>query len=1098
MKSGSTWPYISGVLLCLTSAPIAAQSSRTAQRGPVARSAPVSGAVVSTKSGEDIRFTGETSRRRVVAGQDLKSGDVIRTNSRGGIAIIFADRTQIRLARNSELEVRSVKRGNPSEVRMRRGRAWGRSPRKRTNLRVSTPSATAAIRGTEWSIDVDDSSTKLEVISGLVSLENDFGAVDVGAGQAAMATPDSAPVITVLVNRPDREQLLYSLTSLPSPAETGDPVLGDARELAFSGALDAALEMLLTSGANEERSAANYALTLEIATLLGREEVIASQLTLAKQYYPKNAMIMVRDAEFLSTYRGRPDLALDRAAAAGALAPDDADVLLALARAQLARHANKEALASINRAVRIAPERADILAFRAEVWLALNRPHHAQLDLQSAEEMAPGNGAVLLGKAKTSAILESPDTALDTMLAASAANPGYGVGLRQLAEGFARTGDRQVAEQQLDAADKLDPYSPYTPLFRNAIALDGYKTDDAVAAANEALRRFAARGGIYESLAENRQTGSSLSRSFRFLDLQGMARYFGDRVYDSFESTSYFDEVLNEDAGLFFLRQTSNGFNPRNGDDVQQTSTYLQGVLLDPLSIANSQRRLQISKEEFTEATLSLRTIQSGQEDQYLGSAGLHTRFYPTFGDNEVPIAFSVEGRKNKLEDKFLKSVRKASSYDSYLGIELTPQDSLVFYGSYKSESYNNSSDHQANLLRFGGEHDFTEDQTFAVGAWRHSLGLRREFRIAYAYDKKGDLDIFYTPILATTDIERVILNEGPTNHVLSAQYADGSGPIEWRLGLESSWTDEDKRFKVDILDPQNIARPGTPIDDTSRSAQEWRAYSTVRHSPSDWLVLEGQFALLRQQTRLIDPAITTDDDVVRFDYRLGAAIEPVAGHWIRLSTQQETTSGLPFSLAPLYNIGLRGSTLPSTFKSRQTNQIVRWDASWTDTLFTAFELQRQRADDLVYLTPDRDASVAIRQAHIDQAHFEANYLPGGDFAIHAGFDLARTTGVVDGAATRSDLPYIPQRTAEVGISWSHSKRIKASLTGKYIGPQAAGTGQSIGGHTSVDLLAKWEPFGRRIELNIGVLNLLDENFEIQPGIPAPGRALFIELTGRL
>lgn len=1095
MKHGSlAWGCI---VLSFAPLPAAAQQMRAGDAGPVARPAPVSGEVVSTRLGEDIRFTGETARRRVVAGQDLKAGDVVRTNSRGGVAIVFADRTQIRLARNSELEVRSVSRGNPSEVRVRTGSAWGRSPRGRTNLRVSTPSATAAIRGTEWRIDVTDESTRLEVISGLVSLENDLGSVNVGSGEAASAAPDSAPVKLFLVNRPAREQLLYSLTSATNPAEAGDPTLSQARELAFAGDLAAAINLLVQP---EQRSAANFALTLEIATLLGQEELIADQLADAKQLYPDNPLIMIREAEFLATYRGRPDLALVEAESAARLQPGDVDILLELARTQLARHADQEALESINRALAVAPDRPDLLAFRADVWLALNRPNHALADITRADEIASGNSLTLLGRAHVAAVLDSPDAALDSMLAASAANPGYGAGLRQLAEAFARSGDRQVAEQQLDAADQLDPYSPYTPLFRNAIALDRYETDAAVAAANEALRRFSARGGIYESLAENRQTGSSLSRSFRIADLQGMARYYADRVYDSFSSMSYFDQVLNEEAGLFFLRQASNGFNPRNGDDVRQTSTYLQGVLLDPLSIASSKRNLQIAREEFSEASLSGRTIRSGLEDQYLGTAGLNARVYPTLGGGELPIAFSIEGRTSRLEDQFLKSVRDASSLDSYLGLELTPADNLVFYGSFKTENYQISPDHQANIARFGGEHDSNEDQIFAVALWNHSMGFRRNFSIGYAFEQKGDVDVFYEPLnaAATTDILRTTLNEGPTSHILTAQFADASGPVEWRLGVETGWSSENKRFSFDILDVAGQIRPGSPRLDNDRTAHELRGYGNIRYSPSDRLVVEGQLSVLQQRTALNNGSLVTSDSVTRLDYRLGAALELVKGHWLRLLTESTTTTAVPFSLAPIYIVGLRSSIVPSQFQSQQTGQIVRWDANWTRNFFTSAEVQRQRVDSLSYLTPDRDALVSIAQANIDRARIEANYLPGGNFALHASFNLARTSGLVDLNVARQTLPYLPQRVAELGINWSHGSRIAASLTGTYVGPQRDIVDRPIGGHRALDFLARWEPFDRQIEVNFGILNILGEGFEIQPGVPAPQRAVLLGLKGRI
>src|SRR5699024_7547326 len=65
--------------------------------------------------------------------------------------------------------------------------------------------------GTDWTMTVVGDKTSLMVLEGKVQFSNEFGSVDVAAGEGAVATIGSAPSKTVVVRTPDREQMLYYL-----------------------------------------------------------------------------------------------------------------------------------------------------------------------------------------------------------------------------------------------------------------------------------------------------------------------------------------------------------------------------------------------------------------------------------------------------------------------------------------------------------------------------------------------------------------------------------------------------------------------------------------------------------------------------------------------------------------------------------------------------------------------------------------------------------------------------------------------------------------------------------------------------------------------
>lgn len=181
---------------------------------PVSRPGAAAGAVIARKSGEEVQFIDVSAWQPVELAQDLLPGDVLRTNATGQLAVLFADQTQMRLARNTSLVVKGLG-GGDSAFGLQSGTIWGRAQRGGLGLTVDTPAASAAIRGTDWSLAVGaDGRTTLIVLEGLVELSNEFGSVSVAEGEAATAAIGQAPTKIVIVDPDDREQMLFYL-SLP-------------------------------------------------------------------------------------------------------------------------------------------------------------------------------------------------------------------------------------------------------------------------------------------------------------------------------------------------------------------------------------------------------------------------------------------------------------------------------------------------------------------------------------------------------------------------------------------------------------------------------------------------------------------------------------------------------------------------------------------------------------------------------------------------------------------------------------------------------------------------------------------------------------------
>ncbi|WP_349437733.1 FecR domain-containing protein [Pararhizobium sp. A13] len=183
-----------------------------AQADPLPRPLPAAGSVIARKSGEEVRFVDVSSWRYVDLQQDLLTGDVLRTNATGQLAVLFSDRTQVRLGRNTSLLVKQMGGSGDTGLELQSGTIWARAERGGDGVSIDTPAATAAIRGTDWTMTVGaDGKTSLIVLEGLVELSNAQGSVTVSQGEGAVAAIGKAPSKIIIAKPKDREQMLFSL-----------------------------------------------------------------------------------------------------------------------------------------------------------------------------------------------------------------------------------------------------------------------------------------------------------------------------------------------------------------------------------------------------------------------------------------------------------------------------------------------------------------------------------------------------------------------------------------------------------------------------------------------------------------------------------------------------------------------------------------------------------------------------------------------------------------------------------------------------------------------------------------------------------------------
>jgi hypothetical protein len=91
-----------------------------------------------------------------VQDQELFASDYVRTGAYSRMGLLLRDRTQVRLAEKTLLRIKSApaSAADPTVLRLEQGRSWSQTNRTPSNLYLETPSATAAVRGTDWEVEV--------------------------------------------------------------------------------------------------------------------------------------------------------------------------------------------------------------------------------------------------------------------------------------------------------------------------------------------------------------------------------------------------------------------------------------------------------------------------------------------------------------------------------------------------------------------------------------------------------------------------------------------------------------------------------------------------------------------------------------------------------------------------------------------------------------------------------------------------------------------------------------------------------------------------------------------------------------------------------
>ncbi|KQV44491.1 MULTISPECIES: FecR domain-containing protein [unclassified Rhizobium] len=877
----------------------------------------------------------------------------------------------------------------------------------------------------------------------------------------------------------------------PEGVDSASAAIGKAWITGFRDDVRTALDVVKAAERDNPDDAMLPAGRAQLAILLADEAEAKDAIDRALTLDPENPAAL--DAR--ATYK--MGIAFDRKGAiedllrAAKAAPGDSGVWNTLGLAYSDRDDNRKAEEAYKRAIELDPLDPLPHANLAILYLDEMRMEEAKREIDLAIQVDPSFDMVLLARGRYHIQMGEIEKGTQDLLAASASNPGVSQTQLLLAAALYARKEREPTAQALDNAERLDPYDPIVPVVRTAIAIDEYDADTAIRNAQEIMRLTRARGGDYAALGANQTAGSTLNDAFRLQGLDAWGQYYGDAVFDPFTATSYFDQAVRGSISPF-LNTYSTALAPWSPIGNQDSySAYIQGLMLGPHMLASRERTTNLLDEPFFETELTGGFLTGGRETTYTGGAEIRGFTYEPF-----PISIQGDINWSRPRDEIDVATGDVlyntdiTGGNGYVTMSPTPDDRIVAFTSYaSSDSFR---DDPSSLFYDTLTQDNDASELSSGLAWSHTFGYQNVLNAGLFYnDQRIDSRTDESGITFTNGLPaayyginlgeaRVRSYTGAVSHMI------GDDDLTWRYGVEGSFVRSFSSSKTGIAyDYYNPFPDGIPddvdynediVDTDSRLA---RAYIDARYEITQQLTLEaaafGRF-------------LNTDDtSISRFEPRIGLAWSPLENHWLRFGYMREGENFSAPTLAPIGVVGLQSNQIGLNGEGYVDTVAFRWDAQWNDRFFTAFDYQRQEAHKVSLVQPLEVSTLDFDKARIDRAALTANLALGhglGLSATYAHLDSKNLDPITGGGS----LVFVPDQTAEIALTWVNTADIKMTLAANYVGERAGdNAGAVLDDYWTLDAALQWEPFDKQIELELSAYNLLDEDFELAPGVKGWG-----------
>ncbi len=426
--------------------------------------------------------------------QLLRVGQSLRTGTNSGAAVRLSDLSILRVNEMTTVDILPARQsGGTSFLDFKSGSAYFFNRTKPMDTQFRTPMIVGAIRGTEFSVDVNaEGRTLVSLFDGEVALTNQKGELTLHKGEQAVVEPGQAPKKTAMIQAVNIIQWCLYYPAILDPAELG--LNADAeKRLASSlkkyrngdllGALDSFPESSQFSGPEHLLRAALFMSADQIQKAEAELNQVDSDSRLAKAllslvaavkgHPPASIEVPATATEWMAeSYRLQARSHLNEALAAARHAseksPQFGFAWVRVAELEFSHGDMHSAKAALAKGLELSPQNAQAFALQGFLLAA---EHHITAATESFNHAISLDGNLAngwLGRGLCRVRQRQWHAGIEDLQTAAALEPTRSELRSYLSKGWYETGDNPHSEKELRLAKELDPADP-TPWFYSAL-----------------------------------------------------------------------------------------------------------------------------------------------------------------------------------------------------------------------------------------------------------------------------------------------------------------------------------------------------------------------------------------------------------------------------------------------------------------------------------------------------------------------------------------------------------------------------------------------------------------------------------------------------
>jgi tetratricopeptide (TPR) repeat protein len=445
----------------------------------------------------------------------VNAGDRIRTGEGSRVSLRWSDQSIVRINELSDLRILPItEKAKKSGFSLWQGMLYFFHRDKPTDIDINTRTASAAVRGTEFNLEVAESGrTILTMLDGVVELRNEQGPITLMSDEQGIAEPGKAPTKTPLINAinviqwalyypavldldeleltSDQQQVLVkSLTAyrsgdlLRALAEyPTNRTPASAAEKVYLGAVLLAVGQVERAGKlfdSVEPNAAQQTISSAALADALHQLIAAVKLQPWQRSRPAETATEWLAASYYKQSKADLPEALEAARNAVGKAPNFGFGWARLAELEFSFGRVPEAVKALEKSLELAPRNAEALALKGFLSAAQNRIREAIRWFEQAMAVDGALANAWLGRGLCRIRQGDLEGGREDLLVAAALEPQRALLRSYLGKAYGDAGDTGRATKELLRARKLDPSDPTAWLYLALLEQQNNQINDAV------------------------------------------------------------------------------------------------------------------------------------------------------------------------------------------------------------------------------------------------------------------------------------------------------------------------------------------------------------------------------------------------------------------------------------------------------------------------------------------------------------------------------------------------------------------------------------------------------------------------------------------